>query len=488
MSVGFDNVPGNAVASQVFIEQRAKRVGAGGLFIPIRVLVLGQFNTGKTPTVNAPVNWTDPDSVGAVYGRGSELHIMAKSLFKGLGAVPADFCPLTAGTTAATGTLTVTGPATGSGAIALYIGDERVSVGVNTGDAATAIATAIAAAINANVDLPVTASPAAAVVTLTSRYKGLVANQILVALDRNVGDLTSEPTGVAVAIVQMASGAGNTDITTALSTLGNTWYTHIVCPYADATALAALKTYGDIRFDPGVKRPFEAFVPYATDYSTFNTAISALNCQWITALNVEGLYDLQSEMVAAFVGVYAASCQANPERPGKNLTLPAIRGNPAKSWSYAQKNATVLAGGSTFNTLADGSVVFADVVTTYKTNTQGAADDSYRQTCTVIGNMAKSYSLENLFLGTPFDRATIVDDAAVTNKDYAISPKRAKAFLMGLIDWWISQGWSKNRDAIMASIIVEINQSNPSRLDFQFQDSPAAALCVIAIRDNWSFA
>src|SRR5450759_3653976 len=119
--VNFDNVPGNAAASGFFLEQRVKRVGVGGLFIPMRIGVFGQFNTGKTPTVNVPVNLSDPDAVGALNGRGSELHLLAKGVFRQSGSVPVDFIPLTAGAAAATGTLTVTGPATAPGAISLYI-------------------------------------------------------------------------------------------------------------------------------------------------------------------------------------------------------------------------------------------------------------------------------------------------------------------------------------------------------------------------------
>ena len=489
MPVGFDLVPANAAASGVFVEQRIKKVGVGGLVIPERVLVLGQYNTGKTPTVNVPVNFDNPDSVGQAYGRGSELHILAKAVSRAIGSVPVDFCPLTAGTTAATGTLTITGPATGAGVISVYIGGDRVTCPVANGDSANTIATNLAAAINAQTDLMVTASAASAVVTLTSRNKGVAMNGITLALDINVGDLTQEPAGVSVAIVAMASGTGNPDPTTALAGLGATWYTHIVCPYSDSTTLTALKTAGDNRFDPGVKRQFVAYVGTAMTYAAFQTFLGTIpNSQWIAPLNVEGLYDYPGEMVAAFVGFAAASAQVNPERPCKNVTVQGCRSDPTKAWTYAQKNATVLAGGSTFTPFSDGSFAFSDVITAYTKNAQGAADSSYQQACTVHGNQAKSYSLENLFLGTPFDRATIVDDLAVTGKDYAISPKRAKGFLIGLIDGlWIAQGWSKNRDAIVASIIVEVDGNNPNRLNFQLQDSPAAALSIIAIRDNWSF-
>jgi phage tail sheath gpL-like len=60
-----------------------------------------------------------------------------------------------------------------SGTIALYLGGERITVGVNSGDAQNTIATAIGAAINAALDLPITAAVATNVVTWTFRHKGV---------------------------------------------------------------------------------------------------------------------------------------------------------------------------------------------------------------------------------------------------------------------------------------------------------------------------
>ena len=70
----------------------------------------------------------------------------------------------------------VTGPATADGTIALYFGGVRVTVGVTSGQAATAIATNITAAITAAADLPVTAATVSASSNLTFRHKGAVGN------------------------------------------------------------------------------------------------------------------------------------------------------------------------------------------------------------------------------------------------------------------------------------------------------------------------
>jgi len=54
MSVPFTLVDPLAAASAVFLEQEYQRNSLGGLIIPQRILLLGQYNAGKTPTDNVP--------------------------------------------------------------------------------------------------------------------------------------------------------------------------------------------------------------------------------------------------------------------------------------------------------------------------------------------------------------------------------------------------------------------------------------------------
>lgn len=72
---------------------------------------------------------------------------------------------------AATYTLTVTGAATESGTVNVYVGRTRIQAAVVSGDDVEAVASSIKDAINADPTLPVIASSAAGVVTLTARHK-----------------------------------------------------------------------------------------------------------------------------------------------------------------------------------------------------------------------------------------------------------------------------------------------------------------------------
>lgn len=490
MSIAFSLVPGNAIASGVFVEQEYKRVGVSGP-IPQRVALLGQYNVDKSPTANVAKTITSADEAASLYGRGSMLHLMAVALFAGIGAgtVDVDAFPLAAGTGSAAGTITVSGPATAAGTISLYVAGKRVTVAVANAAAQNDIAAAIAAAINANLDLPVTAEAATNVVTLTSRWTGLSGNQITIKQDLGSGESSLEPAGVTLVIVAMSGGSADPSIATALANFGDTWYTWVVCPYNTDTTLDLLEAAGEARIDPGVKRPFAGVVGYNDTRANFLTWLASRNSPWTTAVPIDSSPNHPAEIAASAVGACSVSAQADPARPFKTLTLKNVLPGAVPNWTYAQRNAVEAAGGSSTFLAADGLVHIHDLVTTYVTNPLGAVDESWRFTVTITNVQAKIYSLDQLFLSAPFDRAIVVDDDAVTGKSYAVSPKSVKAFIIDLIDrQWIPEAWSKERDAIVAGIVAEIDAANPGRINVLVPDIIAVGLRIMAVKYQWSFS
>lgn len=490
MSISFTAVPANAIASGVFIEQEYKRNGVPGV-IPQRIAMLAQYNSGKTPTDNVAVNITSADDVANRAGLGSMAHLMAKKLFNamGAGAVPVDWFPIGNGTGSATGTITVTVTTATAGTIKLYIAGRGVDVPVAAGTSANNIATAIAAAINADLELPVTASANTNVVTLTAKWVGLSANGITVRQDINSTDAAGEPGGVTVIIAAMSGGSADPSIATALTNLGGTWYTWVICPYNADASLDLLEAAGAARIDPGVKKPFAGVVGYNDTRANYLTWLASRNSPWTTSVPVEGSPNHPAEIAAAAVGVCAVSANSEPARPFRTLPLTGILGGTASPWTYAEANAVEAAGGSWTYDDGSGTIRIKDLLTTYVTNALGAVDESWRYTVTITNVQAKIYSLDQTFLSAPFDRAVVVDDAAVTGKEFAVSPKRVKGYIIQLIDQqWIPNAWSKNRDDIVAGIVVEINASNPGRIDVLVPDVIAVGLRIMAVKYQWSFA
>ncbi|ENU0862250.1 phage tail protein, partial [Citrobacter amalonaticus] len=142
---------------------------------------------------------------------------------------------------AATVTITVTGAATETGTVNLYIGRTRVQAAVINGDDVAAVATAISAEINANADLPFTSSAAAGVVTLTARHKGLCGNEIPVSLNYyGFGGGEVLPAGIQIAVASGTAGTGAPVLTGTIAAMADEPFDYIGHPFSDAASVNTL--------------------------------------------------------------------------------------------------------------------------------------------------------------------------------------------------------------------------------------------------------
>ena len=199
-AVSFNYIPANVRVPLFYAEM--DNTQAGYFTQNKKTLLIGQKLTAGTGAVNTPLLVSTTDMAMTLFGRGSMLARMHKKyrMQDPFGEVWCIAVADAGAGTAATGTITVTGPALAAGTICLYIAGQKVTVGVAVNDAANAIATAISAAINAALDLPVTSTVATNVVTLTCRWKGTTGNDITIS-DSFRGWAGGEflPTGLALA-------------------------------------------------------------------------------------------------------------------------------------------------------------------------------------------------------------------------------------------------------------------------------------------------
>src|SRR6056297_3446114 len=170
-----------ALASGVFVESEYKQQSFAGQRQKHVVLLLGQYNSGFTPTDNTAVKLNSKADGITYYGNGSQLAIMADKAFANAStSIDIYACPLAddGSAVAATGEVTVTGTATAAGRLALYVSGVEIGVPVAIGDDATTVGDAIETAITAKPSLPVTAVNAAGTVTFTAKWAGESGNQI----------------------------------------------------------------------------------------------------------------------------------------------------------------------------------------------------------------------------------------------------------------------------------------------------------------------
>lgn len=491
MSVTFDSVPSNRAASGTFFEQKGVRNSLGSLLIEHRLVLLGQFNTGFTPTANVPQYVSSSEEVASKTGRGSMLHLMSKRAEAQAPTTKMYIVPIAdAGSSVASaGSIAWTGTVTKAGTLARFIGGKKISLAVAKGATAAEVATAFAAAITAALDFPVTPVVTDGSVALTAKWKGALGDTIRIQADLDTGDLAAEPLGLTETITAMDNGAGDPDPATALAALGGVWYTAIACPYADATGIAALEAAGDTRANPAaVNLPFLGVFGYTGARADFVTAVAARNSKWVSWVPVEDSPNPAYEIAAAGAALYAARQEIQPGTPMRGRKLVGIRAGAARAWTGTEEDAVVKAGGSTTQANIDGTVKMWDFVTTYKTNAAGAVDELYRF-ANWLGNWQfKLYSLNTLFNSDPFIDALVVDNDTPTDVEYAISPKVVKSYAIQLVDeLWVRRKVTKNRDAVVKGIITEIDDANAGRINLLIPDVFAAGLRIIAGKVQWSF-
>ncbi|TBR15077.1 MAG: phage tail protein, partial [Chitinophagaceae bacterium] len=285
----------------------------------------------------------------ALFGRGSMLARMVAAFKKAdrYSEVHAIALDDIGGGSAASGTITVTGPATAPGTIALLIAGVAVPVAVATGAIANDIAAAIAAAINAKADLPVTAAAAAAVVTVTCRHKGTVGNSIDIRHSHFAGEAL--PAGVALAIVAMAAGATDPDLATVWPVIGDNAYRTIVIGLTDATTVAAAKAELDDRWGP--LRMLES-VAYGAKSGTQGALAAfgaALNSELVSVLGTGKSPTWPAEAAAIWGAICGYYTAIDPARPLQTLTLTGlVAPKEADRFTRAQRDLLLRDGISTF--------------------------------------------------------------------------------------------------------------------------------------------
>ena len=488
--INFKALPANLKASNLFVEvQQAIGTIGAAFFLPQILSLVGQYDPAKTVTDYIPKLLSNADQAASLYGLGSMLHLEAIKAFKAIGTsgIPIYAHPLgdDGSGIAATGTITVTGSATSSGVLFIYLSGQKITVAVASGDADTAIAIAIDAAITAALNVPVTSSVATTVVTLTSKWKGETANEITIV--PNLGgdaEIAQNPTGPVIGIVDMASGAVNPDTTSIFTNMGNTWFTRLVFPYRDSTNLDVLEDAGDTRFAPEIRRFFIGIVGSTKNKADFISEVSARNSLWSTFVPAHDSPSLPFEVASATLGISAVRAQADPARKYTGLELQGIiAGADIDPLTYNDKNDIENAGGSTTFIDSFGAVRILDLNTTLTLNELSAPVDKWAtRTLVVSNNQAKVFSIEQLLTREPFIAAKIVSNDAVTTQEYAISPRILTSFITSLIDeLWIPQAWSKNRDEIVAGIQTEIDTLNPERLNAEIPDDHAVGLRILAV-------
>lgn len=481
MTVPFNTTPSNLRVPLFYAELDPSR--ANTTQQPQRTLLIGQVTYDHTWPVNVPVRIPSSSSATTGGGFGSILATMAAMYLLNDPAGEVHALPIAdaGGATAATGTITITGPATASGTLALYVAGVYVPVAITSGDTATTIAINIAAAINGSTGqavttmaacgLPVTATSAAGVVTLTARNAGLCGNDIDVRVNyRGSASGESTPAGVVVAIAAMSGGATNPTITTALAALADRPFDVIVLAANDTATLNALQSFlSDTagRWSPLQQIYGHAIAALRGTAGTLATAGLARNDQH---LQIVGFYDSPSPnwwWAAYFAAIEAASLRNDPAQPLQYLTGQGLLAPKSESrFPLTVRNSTLLYSGITTWTVdATGAVVIENAITTYVTNAQGSADNSYLELETLFTLVYVIRALKSV-VQSKYGRVKLAADGTrLAPNSNVVTPTIIKADVIAAYRALELAGFVQQSDAFAKALIVEKDATNPNRVN-----------------------
>ncbi|MDM7928663.1 phage tail sheath C-terminal domain-containing protein [Blastomonas fulva] len=466
MTISFNSIPVGLRVPGQLIEFDSSRATNGLPILPNRLLVVGQKLAAGTAAPLAPIVVAEAAQANALFGRGSMLARMVRAAkaadrYSELTVIP--LADLDAGT-AATGTITVTGPSTGAGTIALMIAGQRVPVTVASGATANNTATAIGAAINAALDLPVTATVATSVVTLTARHKGTTGNDIDVRHSHYQGE--GLPAGIGIAIVAMANGAGDPDYATVWPVVGDSNYRTIILGTASATTLGVAKTELDDRWGPVRMLESMAYGAKTGNQAAASAFGGALNSQLISVIATGASPTPPWEFASSYGAICGYYSHIDPARPLQMLALPGVIGpKDGARFTRAERELLLRDGIATYSVDQDGTVRIERAITTWQTNSAGLDDTAYLDMETVH-TLAFFRQALRIRIATKFPRHKLASDGTNFSRGQAIvTPGIIRAEIVALFRELEEAGLVEQLDQFVADLIVERDASDQNRVN-----------------------
>lgn len=479
--ISLNQIPASLRVPGAYVEFDSSRASGGLPALTNRVLIIGQMLAAGSADPLVPTRIFSEGQAEELFGKASIIARCYRAFRTGdasseCWAIALD--DLAEGT-AATGTITVAGPATAAGTIALMIAGQAVPVGVANAAAANTVAAAIVAAVNGMDSLPVTAAAEAAVVTLTAKHKGTAGNDIDVRHSFFQGEAL--PGGIGLAIVAMALGAGDPDHDAVWDAIGDGAYRTIILAHNSAAILDSVEAELDSRWGP--TRMLESFcwTAHRGDLAALTAFGDTRNSQLVSNIGT-GLSPTPPWEWAGNYGAIGGYYSAiDPARPLQTLRLDAVRA-PAENARFARadRDALLRSGIATFVVDAGGNVQIERTVTSYRENAFGETDTAFLDSETPLTLSYLRASWRGRVLGK-YPRHKLANDGTRFSAGQAIvTPNvlRAEA-----VAWFLElegAGLVEDVDQFKADLIVERNDADPNRVDMLLPPNLVNQLRVIA--------
>lgn len=463
--ISFNQIAANLRVPGAYVEFDASRARGGLPVVTNRVLIIAQKLAAGTAPQLVPQRVFREAQADLLFGKGS---IAARTYAAFKKADESSECWVLGltdlvGGTAATSTITVTGPATAAGMIALMVAGQKVPVGVANASIADTVATAIAAAINAKTDLPVTANAAAAVVTLTCKHKGTAGNDVDVRHSFYQGEAL--PAGIGLAFAAGVAGAGDPDYAAVWPALGEADYRTIILAAHSAPVLASVEAELVDRWGPQRMQESFCWTAKRGDLAALVAFGPTRNCELVSDIGTGLSPTPPWEWAGAYGGIGGYQTAIDPARPLNTLTLPGVLAPaPSARFRRSDRDALLNAGIATYTVGSDGTVAIERTVTSYQKDGYGQPSTAYLDAETVLTLSYIRIAVRVRFL-SKYPRHKLANDGARFGAGQKIvTPSVLRAELIALMRECEEAGLVENLDQFKADLIVE-RDADPNRVN-----------------------
>ncbi len=283
----------------------------------------------------------------------------------------------------------------------------------------------------------------------------------------------------------------NDDLASALAALGDVQYHHIMCVFNDETSVRDLGQFLEERYDALNQIPGLAYIPHQGTHAEQVTYAPVSNCPLINFFPTNALCDSSNEdlahsaAIASWVGQIAPSLATDPCRPLQLLKLNGVYSKAVSEWTWAERNMLLHEGMSTYTVSSAKEVLVERPVTAYTENASGVADNSYLDIMTPATAMYFRQKQRSRIL-SKYGRHKVAKDGTKFAKGQPIvTPSMFKTELLSLYRDLEYQGIVQDFDGYKASLIVELDENNKQRINYQ--DSPQFVNGLIIVAGKIQF-
>jgi phage tail sheath gpL-like len=265
-------------------------------------------------------------------------------------------------------------------------------------------------------------------------------------------------------------GVDGTDISSALAAVGDDQYHYIFSSFNDKDNIDRLANFLQERYHALQQIPGLGFVVHNGTHAENITFASQFNSPFISILGINSFAGTDEEVLARYYGQCANSLAIDPARPLQTLQMLGEKSTASTEWGYSERNLSLYSGVSTYRSNDAKDCFVERPITTYKENNAGAVDDSYLDITTPATAMFFRAKQRSMIL-SKYPRHKLAKDGTNFAPGQAVmTPSIAKSELLALYKELEYRGIVQDYKSYAQSIFVEIDATNPTRLNVV--DSP----------------